>query len=151
MIRVFKYTVGLKERWRHNLWLNLQFSRKRNVHIYITICVSLNEKKSKIYLRLRRFPDLPTVFGTSLTSLPMPRFTWILPHMQKYFANHWSIQIFFTSGISPVILMKVLEDCILFLIWTAWVLFKFYFKQEQQFSVWIFTENASLIYFHVGI
>ena len=47
--------------------------------------------------------------------------------------------------------MKVLEDCILFLIWTAWVLFKFYFKQEQQFSVWIFTENASLIYFHVGI
>ena len=38
---------------------------------------------------------------------------------------------FFTSGISSDILMNVLEDCIIFLVWAACVLFSFYFKQKQ--------------------
>ena len=29
--------------------------------------------------------------------------------------------------------MNVLEDCITFLIWEAWVLFSFYLKQKQRF------------------
>ena len=47
--------------------------------------------------------------------------------------------------------MNVLEDCIVFLIWTAWVLFNFYLKQKQSFPVWNFTRNVSIIFFHGGI
>ena len=36
------------------------------------------------------------------------------------------MQIFFTSGIGPVILMNVLEDYIMFLIWVTWALCNFY-------------------------
>ena len=42
---------------------------------------------------------------------------------------------FFTSGIGPNVPMNVLEDYIIFLIWAAWVLFNFYLKQKQRFSV----------------
>ena len=45
--------------------------------------------------------------------------------------------------------MNLLEDCIL--IWAGWVLFSFYLKQKQRFSVWSFTENASFISFNAGI
>ena len=39
---------------------------------------------------------------------------------------------FFTSGIGPdVFLINELKDCIIFLIWAAWVLFNFYLKQKN--------------------
>ena len=47
--------------------------------------------------------------------------------------------------------MNALEDCIVFLIWAAWVLLNFYLKQTQQFWAWGFTEDTSLISFHGGI
>ena len=54
--------------------------------------------------------------------------------------------------ISPHILMKVFEKTTFsFFIWAAWVLFNFYLKQKQSFSVWSFTENASFISFYEGI
>ena len=54
--------------------------------------------------------------------------------------------------ISPHILMKVFEKTTFsFFIWAAWVLFNFYLKQNQSFSVWSFTENASFISFYEGI
>ena len=40
-------------------------------------------------------PESPTVFWTNLTCLPAPRFCQILPNMQQYFPNHWSMEIFF--------------------------------------------------------
>ena len=50
----------------------------------------------------------------------------------------------------PDFLMNVLEDCIIFLIWAAWLLFDFYLKQKQRFSV-TFTENVSFFPLHVEI
>ena len=91
----------------------------------------------------------PTTFGTNQTYSPTPRIAQILPNTQ-YLPNHWSMQIFFTSGIGHDILMKVFEDFIIFLIWAAWVVFNVYLKQKQRFSVWWLTENAS-ISFHNGI
>ena len=55
---------------------------------------------------------------------------------------------FFTSEIGPDILMNVLEDCIIFLIWTACVLLSFSLKQEQVFLVYSLTKNTSFISFH---
>ena len=55
------------------------------------------------------------------------------------------IAYFFTSGISPDILMNVLEDCIIFLIWVACTLFNFYRKQKQTYLVWKFNQNANFI------
>ena len=64
-----------------------------------------------------------------------------------------SISIFFTqhfwkisSRIGHDILINVLKECIVFLIWTAWGLFNFYFK--QRLSIWSFTKNTSFISFH---
>ena len=70
-----------------------------------------------------------------------------MPH----FPNHWSMQIFLTSGIGPDILMKVFEGYIILLISAGWLLFNFYLKQKQTFSVWSFTEITSFISFHEGI
>ena len=92
----------------------------------------------------------PTAFGKTQTYSPTPHFGQILPNMQ-YFPNHWSIHIFFSSGIGANILMKVFEDFIVFLIWAAWVVFNVYLKQKQRFSVWWFTENAASISFNEGI
>ena len=61
--------------------------------------------------------NLPLVFGTNLTCLPIPRFARIPSNIQKYFLNLWSVMIFFTSGKGPDILIIVLEDCIVFLIY----------------------------------
>ena len=47
--------------------------------------------------------------------------------------------------------MNVLEDDIVFFIWADWVLFDFYLKQKQRFSVWSFTENTLFIPYHGGI
>ena len=63
----------------------------------------------------------------------MPCFARIRPNMQ-YFPNNWSMQGFFNSGIGPDILMNFLTNCIIFLIWAAWILFNFYLKQKQIFS-----------------
>ena len=56
-----------------------------------------------------------------------------------------------TSGIGPDILMNLLEDRIASLIWAASVLFNFYLKEKQGFSVWGFTKNTSFMSFHRGI
>ena len=59
------------------------------------------------------------------------------------------MQIFLTSGISPDVLMNVLEECIILLVWVACVLFNFYLKlKKQSYSVLSFDENANFIYFH---
>ena len=36
-------------------------------------------------------------------------------------------------------------------VWAASVLFNFYLKVKQRFSVWGFTKNASFMFFHGGI
>ena len=54
---------------------------------------------------------------------------------------------FFTSEIGPDIPINMLDDCITFLIWSAWVLFNFSLEQKQMFPVWSFTEKASFISF----
>ena len=113
--------------------LSMFFSPK---HFFISLAIStrvastpLNEEENcKSFLGLRHLPDHPTVFGTNLICLAMPRFARIFSNMQKYFPNHWSIQIFFISGIGPDILMNMLEDCIVFFKWEVWVLFNFYLK-----------------------
>ena len=62
----------------------------------------------------------------------------------------YKMHIFLTSGIDPDILMKVFEGYIILLISAGWLLFNFYLKQKQRFSVWSFTEITSFIYFHEG-
>ena len=42
---------------------------------------------------------------------------------------------FFTSEISPEILMNVLKGCIISLNWVNWVLFSFHLKQKKVFSL----------------
>ena len=110
---------------------------------------SLNEGKNyKIFLGLQLPQDSNCIWNK--TYFPMPCFAWVLPNM-KYFPNHRSLQIFFTSAIGPDILMNVLEDYIILLLWTAWVLFDFYREQKQRFSVYSFTNYASFISFHEGL
>ena len=58
------------------------------------------------------------------------------------------MQAFFTSAMGHDVLMNVFEDDIVFPIRADWVLFDFYLKQKQKFSVWIFTENTSFIHYH---
>ena len=71
----------------------------------------------------------------------------ILPNMQ-HFPNHCSMQIFLTSGIGPDILMRVFEGYIILLISGGQLLFDFYLKQKQRFSVLSFTEITSFISFN---
>ena len=63
----------------------------------------------------------------------------------KIFSESLISSDFSTFGTGPDILINVLEDCVVFLIWTGLALFNFHFKQKQRFSVWRFTENASFI------
>ena len=74
----------------------------------------------------------------------------ILPNTQ-HFPNRWSMQVFLTSGRGPDILIKVFEGYIILLILAGWLLFNFYLKQKQRFSVWSFTEIISTISFHEEI
>ena len=89
-----------------------------------------------------------------------PNYIWDKPNLltnasfcsdsSKYAIFSQSLMIadfFFTSAIGPDILIKVVT----FLVWAACVLFNFYIKQKQKFSVWSFTENATFISFHEGI
>ena len=71
---------------------------------------SLKEGKNcKIWLVWRITHDPPTVFGRNQACSPAPLYAHFLPNIQ-YFANHWSMHTFFTSGIDPGILMKVFEN-----------------------------------------
>ena len=78
-------TACLCERGEHNLWWSCQFSRKINVHIYITILYQFkSRKKWQIFPGVAPPPrSHPTVFGTSLACLPMHHFTRILSNMKK--------------------------------------------------------------------
>ena len=69
-------------------------------------------KNCKIFLVSRLAQDPPTVLGTNQTCSPAHLYDQLLPNMQ-YFPNHWSMQIYFTSGIGPDI----------FFIWAAWGFF----------------------------
>ena len=92
---------------------------------------SFNESKNiKIFLEV-----VPT--------LRFPKCVWNKPHLFTFarilpICNNIFIIIdqcrffFFTSGIGPGNMINVLEDCIMFLIWTAWVLFNFYLKQKKK-------------------
>ena len=80
-------------------------------------------------------PPPPNTFRTNHTCLPTPCLARTVLNMEQYFHNHRSMQNFFTSGIGPDILMNVLEDCIILLVWTAWVLFSFYLLTSSPFMV----------------
>ena len=94
-------------------------------------------------------PGHTNVLRTNQTCPPLPRFCSNLSQYAVIVPNHWSMQIFFTSGISPDILMNVVEDCIIFVIWAVWAIFKFYLKQKV-FSMAIYWKRL-LISFHGGI
>ena len=68
----------------------------------------------------------PNKVRTNHICLPTPCFARTVLNMQQYFHNHRSVQVFFTSGIGPDILMNVPEDCIILLVGAAWVFFRFY-------------------------
>ena len=61
------------------------------------------------------------------------------------------MQLFFRFGIDNDILMNVPKDCIIFFVSEAWVLFVFYLKRKQTFSVRNFTDNANFISLHGGV
>ena len=63
------------------------------------------------------------------------------------FSQSLIMQIFFTFGIGPDILMNGLEDCIIFLIWATLALLISVFSKSFQ----SFTENVSFISFYGGI
>ena len=107
------------------------------LQFYVTVStgntVSKHKKgeKCKIFLALWVPSDPPTVFVTNQTCSPTPHFVQILP-----ICNILPIivQILFTSGIGPHVLLKVFEDFTTFLIWAACDLFNFYLMQKQIFS-----------------
>ena len=102
-----------------------------------TISKFKRREKLQNFTGFRGFPQICNIFP-------------ILPNMQ-HFPNHWSMQIFLTSGIGPDILMKVFEGYNILLISAGCLLFNFYLKQKQRFSVWSFAEITSFISFHEGI
>ena len=75
--------------------------------------------------------DPPNVFVTSQTCSPTSHFAQILPVCNIF---PIIVQILFTSGIGPHVLLRVFEDFTIFLIWAACVLFNFHLKQKQIFS-----------------
>ena len=128
-----------------------QFVCRRERRTQFVIKLPVFKESSYLYNNFVCWDCAPELYLEKTTCLSSPRFAWILSNRQKYFLNLWSIQIFFTFGIGPDILIKVLEDCIVFLIWAAWTLLNFHLKQKRRFSVWSFTENASFISVHGGI
>ena len=106
-------------------------------------------KKCTIFLGLGLSPDPPTVLGAKLFEKTL--LSSDTSQYAVFFRSLVKVDFFFTSGIGPVVLMKVFKEYIIFLIWAAWVLFNFYLKQKQILSVWRFTENASFISFHKEI
>ena len=51
----------------------------------------------------------------------------------QHFPNLWLMQIYFTSGIGPDILMKVFKGYIVFPIWETWVLLIFILNTNKGF------------------
>ena len=114
------------------------------------ICVSKNEGK-----------NCKSFVGFS--SPQAPNCIWNKPNLfvNTSFCSDFSQYaiVFYQSLINAVllttergsdVLVNVLEDYIIFLIWTAWLLLDFYLKQKERHSV-TFTENVSFSPFHVGI
>ena len=114
------------------------------------ICVSKNEGK-----------NCKSFVGFS--SPQAPNCIWNKPNLfvNTSFCSDFSQYaiVFYQSLINAVLLtpergpdvqVNVLEDYIIFLIWTAWLLLDFYLKQKERHSV-TFTENVSFSPFHVGI
>ena len=136
----FRHSLFVGESGGHKFWLNCPFSKKRNALTYVTIFFV------EIVLSLRPLkciwnkPNLPANTSSCSDFLQYAKiFTKSLIHSDL------------TSGISTDILINVLEDCTVFIILALWALFDFHLKQQQQFSVWIFTENASFVSFQGGI
>ena len=93
---------------------------------------SLKEGKNcRMFLVLRLTQDPPTLFETNQTCSRAPPYAQILPNMQ-YFPNHRSMQICFTSGIGPDILMKVIEGY-MYVLYLGSLGFNIYLKQKQRF------------------
>ena len=114
------------------------------------ICVSKNEGK-----------NCKSFVGFS--SPQAPNCIWNKPNLfvNTSFCSDFSQYaiVFYQSLINAVLLtpergsdvqVNVLEDYIIFLVWTAWLLLDFYLKQKERHSV-TFTENVSFSPFHVGI
>ena len=106
-----------------NLRLNYHFSGK-NVYIIMQVTIlcqfksleilfpNINESINyKFLLWLRCLPPRPTSYlqyKRKCICGPRPRFAWILPNMQYYFPNHWSMQIIFYLCDKALILKRSL-------------------------------------------
>ena len=104
---------------------------------------SLKEGKNcNIFLELRLPPQIPQLYlGQTKLFRQHLALLKFFP-LCNIFSIIVNLDFFFTSGIGPDILTKVFEYYIILLIWAAWVLFNFYLKQKQRFSVSNFTENT---------
>ena len=120
-----------------SLRLNCQLSRKRNVHIYITILCQV--KCWKYCCQVRDKIAISSWYCDSPQTLQLylgqTKLVWQHLDLPIFFpiCNIFPIlsnAYFFTSGIGPDILMKVFEDYIISLIWAAWVLFNFISKTK---------------------
>ena len=91
----------------------------------------INSKICKIYLVSWLPPDLhmysrqTKLIHQHLTLLGFFPVCNILPIIGQW-------RFFFTSVIGPDILMKVIEGYIIFLVWTAWILFKFFILNKNK-------------------
>ena len=130
------------ERWTQFIIQLSVFKKKKYSYFYnnfVSVQVpeimfpNLNQSNScKIFLgwhkpRLRKF-------GINHTCSSTPYFARILPNMQKYFPNQWSMLIFFISGIGPDILMNVLEGDIILPIYVVWVWLSFILSKNKVFQ-----------------
>ena len=136
----FRHSLFVGESGGHKFWLNCPFSKKRNALTYVTIFFVEIVLSPRSLNCIWNKPNLPANTSSWSDFLQYAKiFRKSLIHSDL------------TSGISTDILINVLEDCTLFLILALWALFDFHLKQQQQFSVWIFTENASFVSFQGGI
>ena len=105
--------------------------------------------------KLKRGEKLQNVPG-AVTSTRIPNCIWDKPNLlaNTSFCSDSSQYAILSQSLVQIDLIfwwKCLKTTFLFFIWTASVLFNFYLKQQQRFSVWSITENASFISFHEGI
>ena len=126
---VSRHSMFVEERGGTHFMIKLQVFMKKK-------CSYLNNNFLSVQVLKILFPSLKGgKYCKTFLASRLPQICnifSILPNMQ-HFPNHWSTQIFLTSGIGPDILMKVFEGYIILLFRQAGFCLIFIFSKNKGF------------------